>query len=399
MLTLDELDRTCMAYADRYTAAIAAACDEVAQHQTTPEARAAVSRLKVSAATNIYDIATTDDPYAKMLDMLMMVSLQDQMWGERRQAVEQFGPSGMHLALAFDEMRREIWDLAARIQPVEQLAMLDHAIVDWQTEHPEAHYVSMVRFEDVMRGHGKSSMMAEMKSASGLLSAVNDLDRTANEFRLLGERAFFIAKRQPTLLNWQLQAAADEMLAREEVRDLVQAAVGTERLVDVAERALDELPAEMTRQQVELRLTLSEVERTLKSAEPVLHEVRMISENGSEMITSLNRTMATMQGTLDSADQLATHMLDRPEPVRIEQYTAAATELTQALSELNKVVQNSDALVGSQAWRVRLDDVNEAAEQRVDHIFWRGVWLVAVLLGMLLVYRLTLMGCQRKFGG
>ena len=90
------------------------------------------------------------------------------------------------------------------------------------------------------------------------------------------------------------------------------------------------------------------------------------------------------------------------------QYTAALHEVTESARELNQLLVNTRALVGSPDLSERLGQVQQVtdsgvgklAEQSnrvIDRIFWRGVGLVATFFLGLVLYRAVTLWMSRRF--
>jgi hypothetical protein len=104
----------------------------------------------------------------------------------------------------------------------DQLEVIDCLIWDWRRRNPGIELVSYVRFDDFASARGKS-IIADVKSGGGLLAPVGEATKAVVEMRILAERAFFYAKRLPFLLNWQVRAAVDDVLAESEARSFLEA--------------------------------------------------------------------------------------------------------------------------------------------------------------------------------
>ncbi len=104
-LSPGELDLLCAAYADRYAAAMISACDATAVVGNPTQRRQAL-RLKLESVSAVYDIATTDDPLTKLLDLLMVVTVQSQAWIDDDLAGRWFGANDVHIVGAIRRQRQ-----------------------------------------------------------------------------------------------------------------------------------------------------------------------------------------------------------------------------------------------------------------------------------------------------
>src|SRR5438046_10650296 len=83
---------------------------------------------------------------------------------------------------------------------------------DWRRDSPDMVRMASVRFSNFAIGRGRSST-AKVLAARGWFANVGTAGRSVDEARLLTERMFYMLKRQPTLLRWEVEAIKDDLLA------------------------------------------------------------------------------------------------------------------------------------------------------------------------------------------
>jgi hypothetical protein len=138
-----ELDQTLNAFADRYATHIVAATTAIARDNPSAEQRRMAHLIKLGAASAMYDIASEPDPVARILDMVLMVTLQSYLWIDEDRAEQLFGSRGEILRRAIRQMRVDVWAMAARLgAPADQLQQLDGAILDWRRRNPDLELVA-----------------------------------------------------------------------------------------------------------------------------------------------------------------------------------------------------------------------------------------------------------------
>ncbi len=130
----------------------------------------------------------------------------------------------------------------------EQLEVMDYLIWDWRRKNPAVHVVSFVRFDDFAASRGKS-MIADVKSGTGLLAPVNDAIKSVDEVRLLTERAFYYGKRAPFLMNWQAEAAVDNILGNSQIEGMTQSVATVTKSVDRITTMTERIPDEIAKTQ------------------------------------------------------------------------------------------------------------------------------------------------------
>ena len=242
-ITLVELDQFCMGFGERYLILIGNACNNVEKTVKEPDLQTKAHSFKLQAASSVYDIATGANPFAKLMDLILLAELQDLVWGREGLAVKVYGPeAGAYLVAALKEGREEAWKLGDRILKPDQRATLESMIGEWRQAHPSAESVAFVRFDDFAQYRGKTALDG-VPLGSGLLAPVTEATRQLAETRLLAERAMYLAKRMPLLIRWHAESLLNTTLTRPEITDLRKTA---SKIAVVAE----EMPAKIANERV-----------------------------------------------------------------------------------------------------------------------------------------------------
>src|SRR5688572_9166800 len=156
-VTLVELDSYCMGFGERYLTLIGNACNQVERAVQDREIKARAHTFKLHAASSVYDIATGSNPFAKLMDLILLAELQDLAWGREELAAKIFGAEAAKpLVDALTEGRAEAWKLGDRILKPDQRQVLESMIVEWRAAHPSAESIAFVRFDDFATFRGKS---------------------------------------------------------------------------------------------------------------------------------------------------------------------------------------------------------------------------------------------------
>ncbi|MFO8012545.1 MAG: hypothetical protein R6X20_04475, partial [Phycisphaerae bacterium] len=288
-----ELDELTRAFADRYVGLLASACEAVKKDNSDPVQRREAQELMLNCATNVYDIASNADASTRVLDLVVVTTLVSQVWIDDDRAWDVFGDRAEVLVRALHHGRVEAWALAAQVLRPEQLDLMDYLLWDWRRHNPDMVRVSFVRFSNFAIGRGKSAN-AEVLAAGGLLANVGKAGQAVEEAQLLTERMFYLAKRYPTLLRWQLEAAKDDVVATPEVKETL---ADVHRLTDQVEKLPENVAAEREAilaafddRNPELRETLGQVRSTIADADALM--------------TSMERTSNSLNKTFKAADPL-----------------------------------------------------------------------------------------------
>ena len=235
-----ELDELTRAFADRYVGLLSSTCEALKKDNPDPVQRREAQELMLNCATNVYDIASNADAFTRVLDLVVVTTLVSQVWIDDDRAWEVFGDRAEVLVRALHHGRVEAWALAAQVLRPEQLDLMDYLLWDWRRHNPDMVRVSFVRFSNFAIGRGRSAN-AEVLAAGGLLPNVGQAGQAVAEARLLTERMFYLAKRYPTLLRWQLEAVKDGVIATPEVTKTL---ADVHRLTDQVEQLPKHVAAE-----------------------------------------------------------------------------------------------------------------------------------------------------------
>jgi hypothetical protein len=371
----DELDQRILAFADRYAVVLRAAVDEVCAATGDLALRREAHRLRAEGVMGVWDIATGPDSHGKILDLVLVVTLQSRIWIDEGTADTLYGPAGAVLEGALRQLRLDAWELAAQALTQPQLQELDNLILTWRSEHPGVRAVSFVRFDEAGAARGRA-LAAAVREGDGLLAPVDRAVDEAARARVMGERLFWLAKRGPLLLQWQSELAFDDLLLRPEVAEARSLAVGLPELV-ARERAA----------------VLDGVARVLDGSQGVVRDGRATAEAVAATAASVERILALLAPALGGAADPAA------KPFDIAEYAAALREAGALAQHGNEALGTVSRILGSNDLPARLDEVNRAASERVDHASQRAHQLMLAgflyALGLLAALVLGLLALRR----
>jgi methyl-accepting chemotaxis protein len=430
-LTYAELEELTRAYADRYMTLVNMATEAVERDNPAIEQRREANRARVVAVTSMYDIATNPDPFTRLLDMLIVVTLQSQVLIDDAVADEWFGERAQHVVTSIRRAREDIWRIAARVLTPEQLQAFDLMVWEWHRAHPQLRHVAFVRFDDFGASRGKS-MVAAAGAGGGLLAPLNRSMQTIDEVRLLAERAFYLSKRAPIVLSWTAKSMLYDALADPQVRQLMsdyhdmaqaaKSAAGTlaelpDRITaerEHVERALDENAGNIGKIISDYRAAVAEthelvgsVNEVFRAGERIAVELKTTSEALTVTVDAVDRTLArydpatgTGKSTGTDTGTVATPPVVPSRPFDIGEYTAAAQELTRAITELNRLVQSTSGLLEAEEWTTRIEEIDALGARQldrahdkgrfvIDRAYYRALWLVGIAVGGLILHAIV----------
>lgn len=435
-ISAEELDEITNAFADRYRTLMEDAVAEVVKNNPDARARATAQRFLVESTTSAYDIVTNGDPFSQVLDLTIMVTLTSQVWIDDDRATREFGPERAEpLVAGLRQAREEIWRIAARVFLSDQLAALDFMIASWRRENRGVEDTSFVRFDDFAEQRGEG-LIRDVASGGGLFQPLNQAIDESVAYRKLGERIFYLAKRMPTLANWQTQAFADEMLAKEETKRALANLDGVSKSVESLGATVTQLAADVPKIVAEERTAIfAEIDRRQKDIDSALGQVnaiageaakaaadaRAIAEGVSPMLGDAQKTLEAAQPTLDAVQKLAEtseRLLGKvaeikgppvppdpnappAKPFDIADYQKMLGDATVALGEANKLLENADSLAGSKSVKGLIDEVTHATEQRIESLeqmVTRVVYLVGAIAAGVVMLAFALLFAYRATG-
>ena len=91
------------------------ACEALEKDNPSLEQRRMAHLVKLVGVTSACDVVTNPDPYASLLDLVLMVTLQSQVWIDDAMADDVFRERADELVRRLRRARVEVWELAARV--------------------------------------------------------------------------------------------------------------------------------------------------------------------------------------------------------------------------------------------------------------------------------------------
>jgi methyl-accepting chemotaxis protein len=424
-VTIEEIEEMVQGFADRYYALITTASDALVRVGLDPDARLALDRFQTRTITAVYDIASNPDPFTQLLDLTVVVTLTSTIATDEGVAERTFGEHAPLLTRPLHKARTEIWDIAARTMTNEQLETLDRLIVQWRRDNPEVESVSFVRFDDFASSRGKS-VIADVRSGTGLLAPVDEAKQAVNEARLFGERMFYIAKRAPLLISMEAGAVMSQIAAMPEVRQAAELGRDLTASADRISRVAEELPRTIReereqfvegieRSSTALRDTLGEYRNAVDRTDQLVHSVQELSTSANSVIGSIDGAAGTLTETIAAAERLAERLQAgrdaeaAAKPVDPELYARMMADLRGSLVEVNRALEQTKVLAEGSLWQRPMSELDRISRERVEHagtlthdlvdaVFWRAMILVVVTFVLLVLYRVWLRSTVRPIG-
>ena len=415
-----ELHALTNGFADRYMTYVVSAAEQIEKNNPNMQQRRLAHRLKLIQVSAVYDIVTNPDPFTQLLDLTLVVSLQARKWIDDDLADKWFGPRGKYLVSAMRQARSDIWKIASRVMRSSQLEQLDALILQWHRKHPDIELVSYVRFDDFAASRGKS-IVAEVAEGGGFLAPVGEATKAVDEVRLLGERAFYLGKRMPFLLSWQLREAIGDALNSPDLAQISAMAPKITASVERATRIAERLPADIARERAAVDAIFEKhlplVDKTLLMTRNIVQDSTTLASEAINLSGSVEALLArldqagqTLQQTVGAIDD-AFMKPNRGKPVDpdakpfdIAEYARTAATVTATLQRASTLLTevrttlDSPGLVSTLQGSIdaSMDKAATQSAQLVDTIFWRIAALLVLAFVLALLYRLASNAIARR---
>jgi hypothetical protein len=374
-----------MRFADEYTAWVTERVGVFQQSTDDPGERLAAQSWLVSQATSAFTIATGPNPELNAIDMLVFATLS-RMVIEDRWVGELYGPRAEGLLIAHRGLEERAWNFAPMLLSEVQVIELRSGIEAWHRKNPVVRAVPFIHFEDFVFATGATPTGAASSTSifsflgidplSNLDPAVRELAQT----RQLAERAVYYGQRAPKLISMEAQRLAFELAMTPESAGLLE---NVDRIGGAAQTA-GNLAADLPRLLAEERSAAIEqltgiLDERQGQLQALVVELRSTLEAGGTTSDSVRETIAALDVLLARFDRPASAT------ARSESRPFDVTEYTEALRVMGETAQQLQVLLGQADGK--MPALNQASERAtgqlvslVDHVYWRLVQLILVLV-------------------
>ncbi len=376
-ITEDELSSDVLELANRFSAGVTAAADEVSAKTSSRAERRRALLWKVRLIPLAQEAAFSG-PREGYVELLVLCVAQRQYLTDGAGA-QLFGEQQELARAAARRIEADARSYATRFLPGDRAAALAAEVETLAREHPIAgEFVSeglQRAFADVEPGARFDWIftlpMAPFRAFEGVESgaqAIHEFNATA---RQLGD----LAARLPELTRWQLELFAYDLEDRETLLRGLDAferlAAAAESLPTATREQLAALLEESTSAQQELRTTLDALREASASVDATLANARPLAEALERVAGRADAAGATwgeLVARLRPADAGAK---EQGRPFDITEYERTASSVRDAAVELRAV----------------LDALRAGQTSLGDTLLWRGLVLLVAFFALLVAYR------------
>lgn len=296
-------------------------------------------------------------------------------------------------------MENDAWNLASQVMSPQQLAELKDLILDWIAANPDQVAVDYIRFSD-FGDIGKKPNLKEIQKPGGLLAPVREAKQAVDEIRMTSERAMFLATKMQLIVGFQAELVYQQLVMQPEVVKALEDVTKFRETTEHFAVLLEKLPADVAAERAavmkefdvresKIRGIIGEVQATLDRVDGTFANLQKTTADAERLLAGTQKTGLIFQNLVQSVDKLAARFESKgtEEPARpfdIKDYTEALERLQNTVQNLNELVITVDQT--SSLWITNITkEFNDAADKRVDHIFWRLAELFAIIAVMVLI--------------
>jgi hypothetical protein len=397
-MTQEELQAAVISYANRYINTVGQAAVRFEEKLPTPEARLKASERKVYSLSSVAEIAAGPNPGPALLDLVVTATLNRMVW-EDYWRPQVFGMPATIIIDAFKKMEKDVWQLASQVMTPSQLEELKDLILDWNAANPGQKFADYIRFSD-FGDLGKKPNLKEIQKPGGLLAPIHEAVQAADEIRRTSERAMFLATKMQLIAGLQLELVYKQLVMQPEVikilGDVTKFRETGERFAVLLEKLPEEVAGEREAlikafdvRESKVQSIMGEIQATLDRVDGSFASLQKTTVDAQHLLAEAEKTGLVFKDLVQSVDRLTTKFESKgsKEPSRpfdIKDYTEVLTQIQDSLQQLNELVITAETTSFPLITKV-VDQLNDTAEQRVDHVFWRLVQLFAIIAVMVLI--------------
>lgn len=398
-----QLQLAVMRFADEYAARVDERVVVFQQATNDPGERLAAQSWLVSQATGAFTIAAGPNPELNAIDMLVFATLS-RMVIEDRWVGELYGQRAEGLLAAHTALENRIWDYSQVLLSEAQTDELRSAIEAWHRENPLGRAVPFIHLEDfafatsATRAGGTSSTSIFSFLGIDPLSNLDPAVRELAQSRQLAERAVYYGQRVPKLISMETQRLAFELAMTPESVRLLDS-VGQ---IGGAAQTTSELAADLPRLLAEERAAVIEqltgvLDERQGQLQALVVELRTTLEAGGATSDSVRETVAALDALMARFDRSASPAAATPSrPFDVTEYTEALRQMGDTAQLLQALLAQADSKAPA------LTQVSDRAADRVasmvDHVYWRLVQLVLLLVAASVLGALAYRAIVRRAG-
>jgi hypothetical protein len=316
------------------------------------------------------------------------------------------------------DLEKSAWALVGSFLTPEQVGELKSLVEEWRHANPNERNVTGARFREFALNLGKFSASGARQKPTSIFSMLYldpfaGLDPTTvaiDQTRELAERMTAYAERLPTLVRWQAELLALQIAQQPAPRDLSADLGRTSRSIESLSKTAEGIPALVDAQRqaaidqffggvtAQREAMLAELDAREGRMRTLLAQLRETMNAGGQMGESLTGTVKSLDAFVRYVSPPKDHNAppSTGKPFDPLDYGKAASQVGAMARDLNGLL----ASAGSTAPALGKISASAGDDMKrvVDHAFWMGVLLIAVLLVGWVLARLAYRSLELRMG-
>jgi hypothetical protein len=233
------------------------------------------------------------------------------------------------LSKGFQQLEKDIWQIAAKVLSTEQQAELRQLIQHWRKNNPDVVVYNYLRFGDFAVQRRNSTLVKKVQ-AGDLFKSVKEVTQQVEETRMLAERGIYLGTRLPLLMGNFAEVWMAQMMVNPEAQKIL-ADVHTfsrvsERLATVTEQMPDQVMKDISK----LRW---------QTVNQVMKEVNTLSD------ATLDKVMAKVAIEREAFINQFMNRLIGEQKIALEAILTEEERATALVTELRKAIEGGNNLL------------------------------------------------------
>ncbi|MCU0788952.1 MAG: hypothetical protein MUC91_12355, partial [Verrucomicrobia bacterium] len=381
-----DLQQSLMRYSDAFATRTVESVDELVDVPGSPLTQETALRFKISTVGGMISIATGDNPYGNLLDMVSVTVLT-------RMVLENYWVPTTNGAIFEPWLRRmqgletDVWSIADQILSVEQQDELRKTI--------QTHYTTLTGFSNLFVVHPQDLLVPRVlaKKKNTQLSVFNlaaldplaGLDpavREITETRLFAARAMYTIQRMPWLVRWQSQLMVLETTDQPKVAQALNDATSLGTSIDRVSQAAETISQTAAALPAQIAAERQAIVAALDAQEG---KITTVLQSGTEFSTSLNTTIGTFDALMKrfgvgEPDTNPPPAGPQGPPFNILDYAQTAEQITGMAKALNVAIAELNTTLDSPALDRLSHQATADAHSVLNHAFLLAAGLVVLIL-------------------
>lgn len=370
--------------------------------------RSALVEQKLRSIVSGYTIGVTLDPVGGIIDMMVLSRLLSQAWSDGPGRTEYFGSLTPRVSAGVKVAEAKVWAIGAELLSRPEREQLQARIDRWLEESSDIKSVSFARLSDIDSGFD-AMLEAKVAKSQGLLDVLDEAMRSAEELRMLGERAIWLASRSPILVQMTTQASVVSVFDVPQIQEVLDSSRALPAAVEQLAARVHDATANFDQQREALLVSLEsardslepmlkDVREIVNQADSVVREARKLSSERSQAAEAAAAAAKDLREALATLNAMANHYFPAGSDGKDTGISQTSADLAIAAERFNSAISTLQTLTTSNDAGKSIADLSRLADSKVhviadsgnaaiDRVFWRGIVLLVVAFGLAIAYR------------